>query len=268
MDHLLDVDWAAHWRSLVEVRNAAAVVDGKPVGGQAPGAWDRRARRFRRDTSGRPDPFLDIVVPFVSRSSTVLDVGAGFGRHSVPLAARAEWVTMVEPSEGMREQVPDLPNLTVVASEWMDAEVQPASVVLCAHVLYGVLEPVPFIEKLERSATERVFLALRGDRNAHVTEQFLPRPRMPQLEDCFNLLRQMGIAPEATWWMVPVHRHWPDLEAAVEECREWLGVRWDEARGRAWLEANLRPGPEGGLDWDSRPTMTGALHWSPRTDRR
>lgn len=268
MDHLLDVDWAAHWRSLVEIRNAAAVVDGKPVGGQDPTAWDRRARRFRRNTSEAPDPFLEVVGRFVRRSSTVLDVGAGYGRHSVPLAARAEWVTMVEPSEGMREQVPDLPNLTVIASDWMDAEVQPASVVLCAHVLYGVLDPVPFIEKLERSATEHVFLALRGDRNQHVTEQFLPRPRMPQLEDCFCLLRQMGVAPEVTWWSVPVHRHWPDLEAAVEECVEWLGVRWDDARGRGWLEANLRPSPDGGLDWDSRPTVTGALHWTPRPERR
>ena len=267
MDQLLDVDWAAHWRSLVEVRNAASMVDGKPVGGQAPGAWDRRARRFRRHTSEAPDPFLGVVLPFVSRSSTVLDVGAGYGRHSVPLAARVEWVTMVEPSEGMREGVPDLPNLTVIASEWMDAQVQPAGIVLCAHVLYGVLDPVPFIAKLERSATERVFIALRGDRNAHVTEQFLARPRMPQLEDCFNLLRQLGIAPEVTWWSVPVHRHWPDLEAAVEECAEWLGLRWDEAQGRAWLEANLRPNPEGGLDWDSRPTMTGALHWTPREGR-
>lgn len=262
MDQLLDTDWAAHWRSLVEARNVAR---GRT---RDSSFWNRRARRFQRNTSDRPDPFLDVVLPFVSRTSTVLDVGAGYGRHAIPLAQHAEWVTMVEPSEGMRQQVPELPNLTVVASEWMDAEVQPASVVICAHVLYGVLDPVAFIEKLERSATERVLIALRGDRNAHITEELLPRPRMPQLEDCFNLLRQMGIAPAVSWWSVPVHSHWADLDAAAEDCAEWLGPRWDDVRGRAYLEENLRPAPEGGLDWDRPATPTGALHWAPRDRSR
>ncbi|MGH7918692.1 MAG: class I SAM-dependent methyltransferase [Candidatus Dormibacteraceae bacterium] len=264
MDDNLATDWAAHWRCLVEARNAAAMVAGRPTGGQDPAYWDRRARRFERNTSERSDPFLEVVGSFVHPSSTVLDVGAGYGRHAVPLARRADWVTMVEPSAGMRERVPDLPNLTIVASDWMDADVQPASVVLCSHVLYGVLDPVSFIEKLEEAARDRVFLCLRGGRNPHFTERLLPRPRMPQLEDCFNLLRQMGIAPDVRWWAVPVHRHWPDLEAAVDESAEWLGPRWDEARGRPWLEENLRPAPGGGLDYDAAPAPVGALHWRPR----
>jgi SAM-dependent methyltransferase len=262
MDELHDVDWAAHWRALVEARAASALVGGVPTGGQDPTYWSRRAARYQRNLSERPDPFLDVLLPWVRPSSTVLDVGAGFGRHAVPLLGRAEWVTVVEPSEGMRARIPDLPNLTVIASDWLDAAVQPSSVVICAHVLYGVLEPVPFIEKLEQSATERVFLAMRGSRNPHPTERLLPRPRQPELGDCFNLLRQLGIAPEVTWWRVPVHRRWGTLEEAVDECREWLGARWDDESGRAWLAANLRP-TDDGLLFTDRDTMTGALHWRP-----
>lgn len=267
MDELLDTDWAAHWRTLVEARTAAGTVDGRPTGGRDPHFWDRRARRFQANLGAQPDPFLDVVEPFVTPSSTVLDVGGGYGRHSVPLAGRAEWVTLVEPSAGMRDRVPDLPNLTLVASDWMDAEVQPAGIVLCAHVLYGVPDPVPFIEKLERSATERVLLCLRGGASPHLTERLLPRPRMPQLEDCFNLLRQMGIAPEVVWWPVPLHLHWDDFEDAVEECAEWLGPRWDEESGRAWLRRHLRPAEGGGFEYEEAPTMTGALHWRPRERR-
>ena len=267
MDPVYDVDWAQHWRALVEARNAAAVVDGVPVGGQDPTYWDRRAARFQRALSERRDAFLDVVLPFVRRTSTVLDVGAGFGRHAVPLAERAEWVTVVEPSEGMRARIPELPNLTVIASEWMDAVVQPASVVICAHVLYGVLDPVPFIEKLEQCATERVLLALRGGPNPHPAERLLARPRQPELADCFNLLRQIGVAPEVSWWPVRVCRRWDSLEDAVSEVREWLGPLWNEERGRAWLEAHLRPGADGGLVFTEADHMTGALHWQPRGRR-
>src|SRR5439155_508809 len=121
-----------------------------------PNYWDRRAATYARSTGNRVDQFLAVVEPFVSHRKTLIDVGAGAGRHAVPLAEKLEWVTAVEPSEGMRAHLPALPNLTVVASAWEDAEVAPADLVICCHVLYGVAEVVPFVDKLERSDRDRV----------------------------------------------------------------------------------------------------------------
>src|SRR6202022_4284764 len=118
--------------------------------------------RFRRDD------FLNVIAPYLSPAKTLIGAGAGTGRHAVPLSARLEWVTAVEPSEGMRAQIPPRDNMTVVASTWEDAEVAPADLVICCHVLYGVADPRPFIEKLVRSARERVFILLR--------ETELPQP--------------------------------------------------------------------------------------------
>src|ERR1700682_4042926 len=156
------MDWEAHWKTLVQERAA-------PAGHHAaPGYWDRRAPSFARSTRARADEFLRVIDPYLSPRKTLVDAGAGAGRHAVPLSDRLEWVTAVEPSEGMRAQIPPRDNMTVVASTWEDAEVAPADLVICCHVMYGVADPVPFISKLEHSARERVFIMLR--------ESDLPHP--------------------------------------------------------------------------------------------
>src|SRR5450756_2971934 len=155
------IDWAEHWRSLVADRTAAA------GGHRDPSYWDRRAPTFARSTSARGDGFLGVVAPYLSPRKTLIDVGAGAGRHALPLAERLEWVTAVEPSEGMRALIPPRDNMTVVASTWEDATVAPADLVICCHVLYGVADIEPFIAKLDRSARERVFIMLRASDLPH-----------------------------------------------------------------------------------------------------
>ncbi|HET7339267.1 MAG TPA: methyltransferase domain-containing protein, partial [Candidatus Dormibacteraeota bacterium] len=141
-----EVDWIDRWREIVEAREREA------AGHSDPGYWDRRASSFARSTQSRVDDFLRVLEPYLSPRKTLIDVGAGAGRHTMPLAERLEWVTAVEPSEGMRSHIAPRDNITVVASDWEDAEVAPADLVICSHVLYGIAEPEPFIAKIERSA--------------------------------------------------------------------------------------------------------------------
>src|SRR6266571_2261013 len=152
---MVEIDWAERWKRIAEDRETHA------SGHADTGYWDRRSSSYARSTQSRVDDFLKVLEPYLSPRKTLIDVGAGAGRHAIPLAERLEWVTAVEPSEGMRAHMPAIPNLTVVASAWEDAEVAPADLVICCHVLYGVADVVPFIEKLERSARERVFIMLR-----------------------------------------------------------------------------------------------------------
>jgi SAM-dependent methyltransferase len=259
MDALLDTDWAAHWRALVEARAAAS-------GPRRPDHWDRRARCFERSTRDRPDGFLDVLEPWLRPTGTAIDVGAGYGRLTVPLAGRLEWVTAVEPSEAMRARLPDLDNLTVIATEWLDAEVQAADLVICAHVLYPVADPAPFLQKLDAAASERVFVVLREGALRHPAEMLGEWPRPPQLSDCWNLLRQLGIAADVAYWRMPTVHRYADLDEAVEDCRGLLGERWQEGPHREWLAAHLQPDPDGGLRFDAGPTLTGALHWRPREE--
>ena len=212
------------------------------------------------------DRFLAILEPWLRPSATLIDVGAGTGRYAGPLAGRLDWVTAVEPSLAMRQQIEPADNLTVIGSTWEDADPAAADLVICVHVLYPVAEPVPFIEKLERLARERVFIVLRDSPHTHPAE-VMARPergREPWLRDCFLLLRQMGIEPELALGSAPSSYRFANMEEAVELCRSHLGLAWDEARGRPWLAANLRADEDGTLTYDAGDAAAGVLHWTPR----
>jgi 2-polyprenyl-3-methyl-5-hydroxy-6-metoxy-1,4-benzoquinol methylase len=257
------IDYVEHWRSLVVERAAAA------KGHSDPGYWDRRAPTFARSTQARSDAFLDVVAPYLSPRKTLIDVGAGAGRHAIPLAGHLEWVTAVEPSEGMRAQIPHRDNMTVVASNWEDAAVAPADLLVCSHVLYGVEDPVPFIAKMETSARERIFIMLRESPMAHlgaiVRERLLgEEPRLPRFSDLFMLLMQLGIAPDVRFTSYPNPQIYPGIEDAIADCEAMIGDRWDPEKGRAIVEGLLeRDGDD--LLFQGDVTLTGIAHWQPRS---
>jgi SAM-dependent methyltransferase len=260
--HIAGVDWAEHWRRLVGARYAAT------SGHSDPTYWDRRAPSFARSTRARVDDFLALVAPYTSPSKTLIDVGAGAGRHALPLAEVLEWVTAVEPSEGMRAVIPPRENMTLVASTWEEAEVAPADLVICSHVLYGVEEPVAFISKMERSARERVFIMLREGPSTHpgaiVRERMMggDDPPMPRFSDLFMLLVQMGIAPDVNFIRYPVAHRYADLSEALADCKAFIGDGWDETMARdVLLETLVRDGNE--LVFETDPTLSGIAHWHP-----
>jgi hypothetical protein len=263
------IDWAERWRDLV-TRRAAAGEGGHPGEHRRSDYWDHRAASYARITRDRNDSFLRVVEPYLSPGKTLIDVGAGAGRHSVPLAERLEWVTAIEPSEGMRAQIPHRDNMTVIASTWQDADVAPANFVICCHVLYGIEEPVPFIAKLQASARERVFVMMREGSFPHPATQLrqrmlgVPDLPIPQFSDLFMLLMQMGIAPDVSFVRYPVFNRYGDMDEALADARMLVGAGWDEAKARTLLEEMLtKDGDE--LVIDSGVALAGIAHWQPAT---
>jgi hypothetical protein len=257
------IDFVERWRALVAERAAAA------RGHSDPKYWDRRAPTFARSTQARSDAFLDVIEPYLSARKTLIDVGAGAGRHAVPLSERLEWVTAVEPSEGMRAQIPHRDNMTVVASSWEDAAVAPADLLICSHVLYGVEDPVPFIGKMEASARERIFIMLRESPMAHlgavVREQMLGKePGLPRFSDLFMLLMQMGIAADVRFTSYPNPQRYAGIEEALADCEAMIGDRWDDQKGRSIVE-NLLERDGGDLLFQGDVTLTGIAHWQPQS---
>jgi SAM-dependent methyltransferase len=257
-----EIDWAARWKGIVDDRATLA------SGHSDTGYWDRRARSFARSTHARADEFLQVLEPYLSPRKTLIDVGAGTGRHATPLAARLEWVTAVEPSEGMRSHIPARDNMTVVASSWEEAEVAPADLVICSHVIYGVAEPVPFLDKMQQSARERVFVMIRESELPHPAAEIRRRlagaagPRLPRFSELFMLLVQMGAAPDVAFLRYPIVTRYADMDEALTDCRALYGEGWDEAAARHVLDELLtREGNE--LVFDGGVALSGVAHWQP-----
>ncbi|TMF49029.1 MAG: class I SAM-dependent methyltransferase [Chloroflexi bacterium] len=259
-----EIDWRQRWRGIVEDRSSLA------AGHADQGYWDRRAASYARSTQTRIDEFLQVLEPYLSPLKTLIDVGAGTGRHAVPLAERLEWVTAIEPSEGMRSHLPPRHNMTVIASTWEDAEVAPADLVICCHVLYGVADPVPFLDKLQKAARDRVFVMIRESDLPHPAAEVRRRiagdagPRLPRFSELFMLLVQMGIAPDVAFLRYPITTRYRDIEEALIDCRALFGEGWNEAAGHAVLEQILkRDGDE--LVFDGGIAVSGVAHWKPQS---
>ena len=257
------IDWEARWKGVVADRATLA------SGHADPGYWDRRAGSFARSTHMRSDEFLRVLEPYLGPRKTLIDVGAGTGRHAAPLAERLEWVTAVEPSDGMRAHIPARDNITLVASTWEEADVAAADLVICSHVLYGVADPVGFLDKLQRSARERVFVMMRETELPHPAAVLRRRlagnegPRLPRFSELFMLLVQMGIAPDVDFIRYPIVTRYASMDEALADSRALFGEGWDEDAARAILEEALtKDGRE--LVFDGGVALSGVAHWKPQ----
>jgi len=259
-----DVDWVERWKAVVADRATLA------SGHADSGYWDRRARSYARSTHARSDEFLQVVEPYLGPRKTLIDVGAGTGRHATPLAERLEWVTAVEPSEGMRSHIPPRENMTVIASTWEDAEVARADLVICSHVMYGVGEPVSFLEKLQKSARERVFVMMRETDLPHPAAELRKRliggsgPRLPRFSELFMLLLQIGVAADVEFIRYPIVTRYASMDEALTDSRALFGEGWDEERARKVMEEILTTdGDE--LVFNGGVALSGVAHWKPLT---
>ena len=146
----------------------------------------------------------------IPEGGTVLDVGAGGGRASIPLAPPAGLVVAVDSSAELlaafreaaaREGVPH----RTVEGAWPDVagQVDAADVVVCHNVFYNIADLVPFARALTDHARRRVVVELTVNHPAsNLNDAWralhgLDRPTKPTAEDAVAVLEEMGLA--VTW---------------------------------------------------------------------
>lgn len=153
---------------------------------------------------------------------SVLDVGAGSGAASLPLAGLAGSLAAVDTDAAMLEELrkralPLRLQTTLVVGRWPDvAERTPAAdVVVCSHVLYNVADLKPFVEALTSHARRRVVIEitahhpLAGLNPLWLRFHHLRRPERPTWEDAARALFALGLEP-----VVERHRR-PDEPAVA-----------------------------------------------------
>ncbi|MGH8990595.1 MAG: class I SAM-dependent methyltransferase [Acidimicrobiia bacterium] len=147
---------------------------------------------------------------------SVLDVGAGGGAASLPLAPPAARITAVDQSAGMLVAFAALAGRrgvdhVEVQGRWPDAapQVELADVVVCAHVFYNVADLEPFVAALTAKARRRVVTELTA---VHPQESLNPlwrrfhgleRPIYPTADDALAVVTAMGLDAGVERWEAP-----------------------------------------------------------------
>ena len=146
----------------------------------------------------------------------VLDIGAGAGAASLPLARATTELIAVDQSRTMLDALSvraaslNLPTRLVQGTWPVDSStVDKADVVVCHHVLYNVADLVPFAEALTDHARRRVVVELppahpmRALNPLWLRLHGLTRPDGPTADDAVAVLTELGLDVHQERWPRP-----------------------------------------------------------------
>lgn len=156
-------EWSDLWRKLA----SQDLMTGEAGESRMVERWAALARRLDDPGEQRPDPVLEFVLDRIDAGTTVLDIGAGVGRWTIPLAQRARAVTAIEPVEGMWRALQDrlvsrqMENVTIVAEPWSDADVPAHDVAVAAYSMYTSPGLAAFARKMEACSRRLCGMAMR-----------------------------------------------------------------------------------------------------------
>ena len=218
--------------------------------------WRRRAAAAL--ASDHQTPTSDVIRRLAGPGGSVLDVGAGTGRASLPLAQAGHPVTAVEPSETMLAGLADagigLP-VTAVEGRWPESKdlVGIHRVAMCAHVVFDVAELGPFLTAMNERAGAGVVIEMT-DRHpwVHLGPYYralhgLERPLGPAWEDLVAVVQEvLRVEPTVEHWRRPPDLWFESVDEILELYARRLLIgpdRWSELR--ALLEPDIVGGPGG-----------------------
>ncbi len=221
------------WGEMVRVEHAQS---DRMRGVRPTDTWNQFASQFKADPHRTDDRTVEALRSRLLPGETLLDIGAGGGRLALPLALTCSAVTAVEPSPSMcavlRETAEEynIENVSIVESGWLDADVEPADVALCSHVVYVIEDIGAFVRKMDNHARRLVmavvFQASPLSQVYNLWERVHGEKRhaLPSLPHFLPVLEELGIQPEVTELDQQPPRTFDSVEAAREAVARWLFV--------------------------------------------
>lgn len=175
--------------------------------------WDKRADYY--DSSVHENykiALLDTELLDLRPDDTVLDVGAGTGRLTVPIAKKVKYVTAVDSSARMLMYLRDnmaeanLSNCRYVQKKWEDVclkkDMSPHDVVLSAFSM-GFYDAAWALDKLHRASKRDIYIFWFAKKRhedgllRYVAEsmgkKYVKKPHYPDYICLLNILHDMGI---------------------------------------------------------------------------
>ena len=245
--------------------------------------WEVVSPLFKANPHRTDDIEVNRLVREVTPAMTVLDVGGGAGRFALPLALRCRHVTVVEPSPSMGESLrqlaaeAEIDNVSLVAKRWEEAEVEPADVILAAHVIYMIEDICAFVAKMVAHARQKVLLLMFM---RPPLARYAPFWRWVHGEDKQELLGageflqvlwEMDIYPDLEMFEPRESRAFKDWQTALETLRRRIHVRPDTAEDARLLRGMrelLIETPGGYTIKEAAPEYLALISWHPKSMTR
>jgi SAM-dependent methyltransferase len=218
-----------------------------------------RARLFNQavQISDFPAKVIRALEPLLPECRSVLDVGAGVGALTVPLAKRVSQVTALEPSAAMLDELRDnvarnhLVNVACHQAAWGNAGIAPHDLILVANVAPVFEDMLGFLTTAEPLARHAIALMQNVGPG---TEKFYfgdlyplllgrPYPRREDYLRTLTLLHSLGIYANARIIEYQFDQPFGTLHEAVDFWTQQMHLTEPEQRRKllAFLESRLQP---------------------------
>ncbi|MCD4845660.1 MAG: methyltransferase domain-containing protein [Methanosarcinales archaeon] len=234
-----DIDWNKMW---IEAMESASW---RKHRGDMTTFWDKRAKRFSESLKDNNRSKQTLSKVDIDPSYTVLDIGAGPGTLTIPLAKIAKHVTVVEPSPGMlaclKENAKNegLKNISCINKKWEDVypgnDLNEYDVVIASYSL-AMLDIKTALRKMDTIAKHSVYLfTFAGDHMfdygelwpALYNEQYKGGPDYIYL---YNILYQMGIKADVEISTTEHKQYYSNMDDAVEQWMENIDIFTPDAK--------------------------------------
>ena len=239
---MADTDWIRTWNELAGTVRAR-VQEGD---GDMDERWVKRDHRRgyseeqrKRD---RDDPLMEFVLDRIQADDTVLDIGAGIGRWSIPMATVCRKVTALDAQPRMLEilranaAAENVANIEAILGDWETAEVAPHDHVLSSHSAYLSPDILGYARKMERFARKTCNMVMRVPRHDGIIGELSRRIHgtfhdSPNFIVGYNALLQAGIAGHVV--MEELGRPWHNetLGDALARAKRHMHLSADEHDG-------------------------------------
>lgn len=267
-----DLEWASRWRELVE--RAAADDPARHAGDYWSGRAESFDERLRRAGSG-PDRLLEFVLARIAPDHSVLDIGAGTGGWTLPMARRATLVTALDSSPSMlsvlrRHVAAEGPgNIDVRAGTWPDTPTDVHDHVVAAHSVYGAADLPRFVDAMTATARRTCFLVitcpLRDSVTARAAQELWGTPwGRPDFVVAYNAMLEMGLTPSVLMDPATVAAaRTVSLAEAMGKVKRLVGIGGSDDRDSRLLEIledQLEPDGDG-YRWPPQ-ARSALVYWS------
>jgi hypothetical protein len=222
--------------------------------------WDRKRSEWycsAVDTSNYPRKTVTALAPLLRKCGSVIDLGAGCGALSLPIAQKVRRVTALEPSRWMhtlllkRAHKANIKNIKAYNTGWeknrlagsLHTKLNPHDMIICANLPYDIICNLTFLRYIKKlSNLYIVYIQNAGGWNRFYYRELYPLLLKRKYKnecnyiDTYTFLHKQGILANVKIFDYYLDQTFQNFDEALDFWRHRMGIKFTSGKEKILAE--------------------------------